>query len=100
MTRAAVLIAALLIGSPAQAQMLTTEADFTGGYSTEGIGAGATQVRAFGDLAGFRFFMEASWAARSGDEGSDVFGGAYPYGNRVQVMEAYLGAAGTTPGAL
>jgi hypothetical protein len=95
----AVLIAVLSIGSPAQAQ-LATEADFTGGYSTEGIGAGATQVRAFGDLAGFRFFTEASWAARSGDEASDIFGGAYPYGNRVQVMEAYVERLYNPGGAL
>ena len=55
----------------------------------EKISAAAVQLRAFGDVkAGIRFFTEAAWAARS-DEVSDVFGAAYPYANRVQVIEAY-----------
>ena len=39
----------------------------TGGYSTDGSGAAATQVRLFGEaVAGVRFNAEGAWAARSG----------------------------------
>jgi len=69
---------------------LTTEAALSTGVSTEAhISAAAAQLRAFGDVtAGIRFFTEAAWATRSDDD-SDVFGAAYPYTNRFQVIEAY-----------
>lgn len=94
MRTVAVLIAALAtLGSSKQAagQPVVVEADITGGYSSEGAGALATQLRAFGEMPlGLRVFVEAAWAARSvGDEDTDAFGAAYPYGNRVQPVEAY-----------
>ena len=71
---------------------MTSEAAITTGVTTEEqSAAAATQVRVFGDAAaGVRYFGEVSWAARSGaGNDADAFGSAYPYGNRVQVIEAY-----------
>jgi hypothetical protein len=89
------IVAAVTLASAIQAgtvcgQSLTTEAAVSAGVSTEeNISAAAVQLRGFGDVkAGIRFFTEAAWAVRS-DEDSDVFGAAYPYSNRVQVIEAY-----------
>jgi hypothetical protein len=85
-----IVLLAMLLASRAPAQSVATEIDITGGYSTEGVTAEAAQVRVLGDaIAGIRFFSELSWAARSQEEGTDVFGGAYPYNNRVHVMESY-----------
>jgi hypothetical protein len=84
----------------------TIEGDITGGYSREGIGAAAAQIRAFGDLdrsTQIQYVVDTNWAKRwAGDEpvsgggligvdplGTDVFGAAYPYRNRLQVIEAY-----------
>jgi hypothetical protein len=73
-----------------RAQSLATEATMSTGASTERLAAGAAQVRAFGELAaGLRFFAEAAWGARS-ESGTDAFGSAYPYANRVQAIEAYV----------
>ena len=73
----------------ARAQSITAEATTTAGYSTDDVFAGAAQLRAFGDVkGGIRFFAEAAWARSSNDD-SDAFGAAYPYRNRVQVIEAY-----------
>ena len=73
------------------AQTLSTELDVTTGFSTEGdTAAGAAQLRVFGDLSRhYRVNVEATWAGRSADV-SDAFGGAYPYGGRVQLSEAYV----------
>ena len=81
---------AVLLQTPiARGQSITTEAALSTGYSTDEVGAGATQLRAFGDLkGGVRFFGEAAWA-KSSDLDNDAFGAAYPYGNRVQIIEAY-----------
>ena len=90
-TRAVVLCAAIgaVCGRPAQCQSVAVEVTQTVGHSTEDVNAAATQLRAFGEAgAGVRFDVETAWAARSVDEG-DAFGGAYPYDNRVQVIEAY-----------
>lgn len=94
MKRAIVFLAALAAcgaPNPASGQAVTVEADITGGYTSDEAGAFATQVRAFGDAPlGLRVFAEAAWAGRSEtDESTDAFGAAYPYGNRVQVIEAY-----------
>lgn len=85
------LAAGVLLANTAYSQALSVEAAQTGGYSTDRVSAAATQVRVFGDaVAGVRFNLEAAWAARSGVDGeTDAFGAAYPYGNRVQVIEAY-----------
>jgi len=77
----------------AHAQSITAEAALTGGASTDEVMAAATQVRLFGDVkGGIRFFGEASWAGRDVSDlehESDSFNAAYPYTNRVQVIEAY-----------
>jgi hypothetical protein len=87
---AAVTVVCAMHAGIARAQSLTTEAAVTTGISTEEkISAAAVQIRAFGDVkGGIRFFTEAAWGRRT-HEDSDVFGAAYPYGNRVQVIEAY-----------
>jgi hypothetical protein len=73
----------------ARAQSLTIEAAQTVGYSTEDVGAVATQARLFGVVGSdVRFMVEGSWADRS-DTTSDVFGAAYPYDGTPQLMEAY-----------
>ena len=65
------------------------------GYSTENVSAGATQIRALGEGPGaVRFFVEAAWGARyfpasRPKSPTDVFGAAYPYEDRAQVIEAY-----------
>jgi hypothetical protein len=92
MTRSlvAALVAAVLPAAPALAQTVAVQAQQTVGTSTERIGAGATQVRLLGELRdGLRLDVEAAWGTRSGD-GSDVFGTAYPYDDRVQVIEAVV----------
>ena len=86
---AAAILACAIQASPVWGQSLTTEAAASTGVSTEGISAAAVQLRGFGEVkSGIRFFTEAAWAIRSDDD-SDVFGAAYPYSNRVQVIEAY-----------
>ena len=93
MTMKTVTLCAILIGQAAfaGAQSITTEAVLTTGYSTDEVAVGAVQARAFGDLKnGIRYFVEAAWARSSDDDhDSDSFGTAYPYANRIQVIEAY-----------
>jgi hypothetical protein len=85
--------ACLIEPRPAHGQSITAEAALTGGYSTDDVMAAATQLRVFGDVkGGIRFFGEAAWAGRSLsdlDHESDSFNAAYPYTNRVQIIEAY-----------
>jgi hypothetical protein len=80
----------LMQAEPLFAQSVTAEAAVSAGASTEDeISAAAAQLRGFGDIpGGIRFFTEAAWGVRSEDD-SDVFGAAYPYSNRVKVIEAY-----------
>jgi hypothetical protein len=91
----AFLVIGILHCSPANSQSLTTEADITGGYSSDGVTAVATQLRGFGELkAGVRFYLEGAWATRSfsdadSDGDSDAFSAAYPYDDRVQFTEAF-----------
>jgi hypothetical protein len=89
-TIAATVVAAVaLLAGVANGQSVSGEFAQTGGYSSGGNGAAATQARIFGDAAfGVRFNLESAWATRSGAE-SDAFGAAYPYGGRVQFIEAY-----------
>jgi hypothetical protein len=102
---AGLLLAALTtVSARAQTKTTTAELDLTAGYSGEEIRAVASQLRLFGQtVAGIDFLVEAAWGDRwSGDApllgesvsgmdpmGTDVFGAAYPYKGRVQVMEAY-----------
>ena len=74
-----------------RAQSITTEAVLTTGASTDDVAVGAAQARAFGDLkSGVRYFVEAAWARSSDEDGdSDAFDTAYPYANRIQIIEAY-----------
>jgi hypothetical protein len=82
-------VACLVPARTARGQSITTEAAATAGYSTDDVSAAAAQFRAFGDLkGGLRFFGEIAWA-RSSDADSDSFGAAYPYTNRLQIIEAY-----------
>ena len=98
---------AVVLASPIcvlHGQTISAEADITAGYSGEEVRAAASQLRVFGDgPAKIRYFAEASWAGRwAGDDeviggsligvdpiGTDVFGAAYPYRRKLQVMEAY-----------
>ena len=82
-------VAALAGGTAAYGQTITTEGAVTVGVSTDDVSAVATQLRAFGEVqGGVRYFAEAAWAELSHAD-SDAFGAAYPYGNRVRVIEAY-----------
>jgi len=77
------------VGLEAHGQSITTEAAATAGVSTDGLAAGAFQLRGFGDIpGGIRFFGEASLAQTS-DRDNDGFATAYPYGGRLDVIEAY-----------
>src|SRR6185503_19796239 len=95
MNRLAIGAVLVLCPSLAAAQAITTEVDVTAGVSTENVSAGATQIRAMGEGPGaVRFFAEAAWGARyfpasRPQSPTDVFGAAYPYLNRAQVIEAY-----------
>ena len=85
-----VMAAALLGAASARGQSVSFQADQTVGYSTDEVAAAATQLRAFGNLSrDTRFYVETAWAARSADRG-DAFEIAYPYDNRVQIVEAYV----------
>jgi hypothetical protein len=85
----------LALPSNARAQGVQLEVDFTGGYSTDDVSAGAVQIRVFGEMPkGLRIYSEAAWAGRrmyeGRDEGgTDAFGVAYPYRNRMQAIEVY-----------
>ena len=85
------LLAPLAGAAPAAGQTVNAEVDVTAGYSTESLAAGAAQLRLFGEMpAGLRIYVEAAWAARTRDDDTtDAFGAAYPYGNRLQAIEAY-----------
>lgn len=74
----------------ASAQTATGEIDMTVGSSSENIQAASSQLRLFGDaVAGWQYFLEASWAQRWGEE-SDGFGTAYPYDKRLRPSEMYV----------
>jgi len=90
----------------ASAQTASAELDITAGRSGEEINAAAAQGRVFGDTGGrskIQYYAEAAWGQRwAGDYnvvgggligadpmGTDVFGAAYPYAKRVQLVEAY-----------
>jgi hypothetical protein len=95
----------LVISASARAQStIAAELDLTAGYSGEEIRATASQLRLFGRAPGeVDFFAEAAWGDRWAGEapvvggglngvdpmGSDVFGAAYPYGGRTELMEIY-----------
>jgi hypothetical protein len=84
-------VACLAPARLAHGQSIVAEAAVTGGFSTDEVAAAAAQFRVFGGVkGGIRFFGETAWARRwKSDEESDSFGAAYPYTNRVQIIEAY-----------
>lgn len=87
---ALILIVAFAIAPPVVAQPMSAELSITGGGSTEEVGAGATQLSVFGDLArDVRVYVEAAWGSRSTTR-TDVFGAAYPYDKRVRPIETYI----------
>ena len=82
-------VACLLGPQAAHGQSVTAEAAAVTGVSTDDVSAGGVQLRAFGELPGaVRFFGEAAWARASAGD-NDAFATAYPYDNRVQIIEAY-----------
>ena len=88
-TVALAIAASALTSVTARSQSLVTEATVSAGASTDGVTAVATQLRAFGDAPlRMRYFVEAAWATDR-RHASDAFGGAYPYRDRVQAIEAY-----------
>lgn len=106
LTRALLGVVLIIVATPsARAQQtIALELDLTAGYSGEEIRAAASQLRLSGEApAGIEFFAEAAWGDRwtggapvvgelvSGVDpiGTDVFGAAYPYSGRVQLMEIY-----------
>jgi hypothetical protein len=89
MRRAFLVCAALLCTRIGSAQSVSTEFAQTVGFSTEKIAAAATQARVFGERETVQFSGELAWANRSEGPG-DAFGAAYPYADRVQVMDAYV----------
>jgi hypothetical protein len=73
----------------AHAQSFTSELSVVTGGSSEEIAILGTQARLFGELESeIRVYVEGAWATRSEGE-TDAFGGAYPYGGRLQLVEAY-----------
>jgi hypothetical protein len=91
-------------GQHLHAQTISAEIDLTAGYSGEEVRAAASQLRLFGEApAGVSFFVDTAWGDRwaggapvigeslNGADpiGTDVFGAAYPYGDRVKLIEAY-----------
>ena len=80
---------ALLVAAPASAQTIALEGAHSAGASSEDVTAAGTQLRLLGEVwRGLRFQIEGTWGWRSEDEG-DFFGTAYPYGGKVDLMEAY-----------
>jgi hypothetical protein len=73
----------------AGAQSLTREIDVTAGQSSERNTVGAIQLRLFGPVkADWRIYVDGSWAGVT-EPVSTAFGTAFPYDNRVWLMEAY-----------
>jgi hypothetical protein len=88
--RVAMCVVCIIEAHLAHAQSFTTEVAVTSGVSSEAEAAViATQLRAFGDVGPqIRYYAEAAWAT-STDADSEAFGAAYPYGNRLQIIEVY-----------
>src|SRR5690242_5579492 len=84
-----------LAGTPAAAQTTALEVQESAGASSESIAGAGTQVRFFGELTpALKYRIETAWGTRShrpiaGQYGSDLLGTAYPYGNRLEIIEGY-----------
>ena len=91
--RIALCVSCVLHAQLAHAQSsgaIATEAAVSSGASTDNeTTAVAAQLRAFGEIGPhIRYYAEAAWATSS-DVASGAFAAAYPYGNRVQIIESY-----------
>jgi hypothetical protein len=88
--RIVVCVTCVLQAHLASAQAIATEAAITSGVSSDNeTSVVGTQLRAFGEVGPqIRYYAEAAWATSS-DPASGAFGAAYPYGNRVQIIESY-----------
>ena len=84
-----IIVCWFLAADAAQAQSLTSELSTVIGGSSEEVAAIGVQARLFGELESeIRLYLEGAWATRS-DVETDAFGAAYPYGGRLQLVEAY-----------
>ncbi len=73
----------------ASAQTAAVEVVQSAGGSTESLAAAGVQVRGLAEpVRGLRLRLETAWGNRTEGE-SDVFGTAYPYEGRTDVVEAY-----------
>jgi hypothetical protein len=73
----------------AAAQSPTVEIATSAGYSSEGVGATAVQLRTFGETRDdLRYYLEAAWGDRGYSDG-DAFGASYPYDDRISLIEGY-----------
>lgn len=88
-TAAPLLLLLLPHASLAYAQTAAVELTQSTGVSSEDVAFAGTQVRVLAEpWRGWRLTAEASWGHRSRDV-SDAFGTAYPYGGRVDAIEAF-----------
>lgn len=85
---AAACIAGVLQASLASGQSAAAEVDQSAGYSTEGVRAISTKLRAFGEVTPDVRFHISAVAGRQSQE-SDAFGAAYPYTEHPVVLDAY-----------
>lgn len=86
---AAPLLLLLLFATLAHAQTVAVELTQSTGVSSEDITFAGTQARVLAEpWRGWRLTAEASWGERS-RQVSDVFGTAYPYGGRLDAIEAF-----------
>jgi hypothetical protein len=84
---ACVLGAAMATSASAQTTVLDVTQSV--GTSSEAVSAAGVQARALAEpVRGLRLVGEGAWGDRRGPV-SDVFGTAYPYGGRVDIIEAY-----------
>lgn len=85
----AVWVLAAATATPASAQTAVLDVTQSVGTSSEAVSAAGVQVRALAEPSrGLRLVAEGAWGDRRGPV-SDVFGTAYPYGGRIDVIEAY-----------
>ncbi|MFN7977322.1 MAG: hypothetical protein U0P30_04245 [Vicinamibacterales bacterium] len=87
------LLAACVLGLTAASSVFAQTAGLdvtqSAGASSEAISAAGVQARALAEpVHNLRLAVEGAWGDRRGPA-SDVFGTAYPYGGRLDVVEAY-----------
>lgn len=86
---AACVVAVAIWAVPATGQTVAVETAQFAGASSESLASAAVQVRALAEpRTGLRLLVEGAWGDRTRQE-SDAFGTAYPYGGRLDVIEAF-----------